>query len=170
MVEAKDTPLPPASGWRLKLGGALFALSIFGPPVLLPVVALMGLSVAMTATVSSAILVGAEVLIVAAVAVMGKPGYAYIKDRLFGFLRRYGPPKEVGRARYTIGIVMFAVPLFIGWLAPYAGAIIPGYHGNEITLAILGDLMLLVSLFVLGGDFWDKVRALFFHDTKTVSR
>jgi len=27
---------------------------------------------------------------------------------------------------------------------------------------------LLVSLFVLGGDFWDKLRALFFHGAKAV--
>jgi len=26
--------------------------------------------------------------------------------------------------------------------------------------------MLILSFFVLGGDFWDKVRALFLHDAK----
>ena len=31
-----------------------------------------------------------------------------------------------------------------------------------------GDLLLLTSLFVLGGDFWDKLRALFFHQAKAV--
>jgi hypothetical protein len=30
------------------------------------------------------------------------------------------------------------------------------------------DLVTLVSLFVLGGDFWDKVRALFLHDARAV--
>jgi hypothetical protein len=30
------------------------------------------------------------------------------------------------------------------------------------------DLITLASLFVLGGDFWDKVRALFLHDARAV--
>ena len=29
-----------------------------------------------------------------------------------------------------------------------------------------GDLLLLVSLFVLGGDFWDKLRSLFIHSAR----
>ena len=113
-------------------------------------------------------LVGAEVLGIVAVAVMGKSGYAYIKNRVFGFLKQYGPPAEVSRTRYTIGLVMFAVPIVFGWLAPYAADLIPGYLGNELTYAIVGDLLLLVSLFVLGGDFWDKLRALFIRGAKVV--
>jgi hypothetical protein len=100
---------------------------------------------------------------------MGKSGYAYIKHRFFGFLKQYGPPAEVSRTRYTIGLVMFAVPIVLGWLAPYAADLIPGYLGNELTYAIVGDLLLLVSLFVLGGNFWDKIRALFVYSDKVCS-
>ena len=32
--------------------------------------------------------------------------------------------------------------------------------------AVGGDLILLASLFVLGGDFWDKIRSLFIHDAE----
>jgi hypothetical protein len=112
--------------------------------------------------------VGAEVLGILAVAVMGKSGYAYIKNRVFGFLKQYGPPAEVSRSRYTIGLVMFAVPFVFGWLAPYAADLVPGYLGNEFGYAIVGDVLLLVSLFVLGGDFWDKLRALFIGGAKAV--
>jgi len=34
---------------------------------------------------------------------------------------------------------------------------------------VTGDLMLLASLFVLGGDFWDKIRALFVWSDKVAS-
>jgi hypothetical protein len=44
------------------------------------------------ATVSGAMLVGAKVLGIAAVAIMDKSGYAYIKNRVFGFLKQYGSP------------------------------------------------------------------------------
>ena len=158
----------PAEGWRLKLGVALFGLSIALPVLGVPLVAATGLSTTAVATASGVLLVGAEVLGIVAVAVMGKSGYAYIKNRVFGFFKQYGPPAEVGRTRYTIGLVMFAVPIVFGWLTQYAAYLIPGYLGNEFTYAIIGDLLLLVSLFVLGGDFWDKVRALFIHGAKVV--
>jgi hypothetical protein len=35
-------------------------------------------------------------------------------------------------------------------------------------MAMSGDLLLIVSLFILGGDFWDKLRALFVRDAKAV--
>jgi hypothetical protein len=158
----------PAAGWRLKLGVVLFGLSIAVPVLGVPLVAVMGLSAGAMATVSGVLLGGAEVLGIIAVAVMGKSGYAYIKNRVFGFLKQYGPPAEVCRIRYMIGLVMFAVPIGFGWLAPYGADRIPGYVGNEFTCAIVGDLLLLASLFVLGGDFWDKVRALFIHGAKAV--
>ena len=108
----------PAANWRLKLGAALFGLSILLPVAGVPLVTALGLSTTMTASVSGALLVGAEVLGVCAVAVMGKPGYAYIKNRVFSFLKQYGPPAEVTRTRYTIGLVMLAVPVVLGWVAP----------------------------------------------------
>jgi hypothetical protein len=63
---------------------------------------------------------------------------------------------------------MFAVLIVFGWIAPYAGKMIPGYLGHEITYSIILDVLLLLSLFVLGGDFWDKLRSLFIHGAKTV--
>jgi len=164
----ETTSAPPAAGWRFKLGVALFALSMVGPFVLIPLVAALGLSAAMTATMSGGILGGAEVLLIIAAAVLGKSGFAYLKGRVFGILKRYGPPAEVGRTRYHVGLVLFALPVLLGWLAPYTSGLIPGYEGNESTFAIVGDLLVLISLFVLGGDFWDKLRALLVHGAKAV--
>lgn len=161
-------PDPPAVGWRLKLGIGLLVLSIILPALGVPLVALAGLSAAKVTTISGALLGSAEVIGIAAVAVMGKSGYAYIKSHVFRFLKQYGPPAEVGRNRYMVGLVMFAVPFIFGWLAPYASNLVPGYVGNEFAYAIIGDLLLLGSLFVLGGDFWDKLRALFVHEAKAL--
>lgn len=160
----------PARKWRLKLGVTLFVLSITLPVLGVPLAAAIGLSAATVATISGSMLVLEMVLEFVAVAVMGKSGYAYIKNRVFSFLNmRCRPPAEVSRTRYTIGLVMFTVPIVFGWLAPYA-AVFSGYLGNEFTyaIAIVGDLLLLASLFVLGGDFWDKLRALFIHGAKAV--
>jgi uncharacterized membrane protein len=167
-VDASIAAEPPA-GWRLKLGVAVFVLSVLLPAAGIPLVASLGLSATVTASVSGALLVGAEVLGVLAVASMGKPGYLFIKSRVFGLLRRYGPPKEVSRLRYNIGLVMFILPILFGWVTLYVADLIPKFADNMFAYAIGGDLLLLASLFVLGGDFWDKIRALFVYSDKVCS-
>jgi hypothetical protein len=156
----------PAAGWRLKLGAALFGLSILLPIVGIPLVTALGLSTTMTASVSGALLVGAEVLGVCAVAVMGKSGYAFIKNRVFGFLKQHGPPQKVSRNRYNIGFVIFSVPLLFGWLSIYISKWIPGLLSYPLPYSVGGDILILTSLLVLEGDFWDKIRSLFIHDTE----
>jgi hypothetical protein len=120
----------------------------------------------MTASVSGALLVGAEVLGVCAVAVMGKSGYAFIKNRVFGFLKQHGPPQKVSHSRYNIGLVLFCVPFLFAWLSPYISKSVPVLLSSPLPFAIGGDILILVSLFVLGGDFWDKIRSLFIHNAE----
>jgi hypothetical protein len=164
MNEDASTAAQPAVGWRFKVGVAIFVISILLPVAGIPLVATLGLSGTNMASVSGILLVGAEVLGVLAVAIMGKPGYLYIKSRVFGVLRPYAPPKVVSRARYNTGLVMFGLPILFGWVTPYVSALIPNLAENMLAYAVGGDMLLLASLFVLGGDFWDKVRSLFVQD------
>jgi hypothetical protein len=156
----------PAAGWRLKLGAALFGLSILLPVAGIPLVTALGLSTTMIASVSGALLVGSEILGVCAVAVMGKSGFAFIKNRVFGFLKQYGPPQKVSRGRYNIGLVLFCVPFLFAWLSPYISKWIPVFLSHPLPFAIGGDILILASLLVLGGDFWDKICSLFIHDAE----
>jgi hypothetical protein len=151
------------AGWRTKLGFALFIISI-GWPALLPIMPLVGLSTSTIAAFSGVMVVVAELMIVAGAAIAGKDGFTFIKSRVFGFLKSFAPPKRVSRARYFIGLVLFVIPLLLGWAAPYYGAYLPGFQAKPINYALAGDVLLLISLFVLGGDFWDKLRSLFIHD------
>ena len=100
------------------------------------------------------------------VAPMGKAGFDYIKARVFGFFKRHAVPRTVSRTRYRIGLALFLLPVLFGWLAPYGPGAIPGYESQRLAVSLAGDLLLLVSLFVLGGDFWDKLRALFIYEAK----
>lgn len=166
MGEHEASSGPVISSWRLKLGVVLFLLSIALPLLGIPAVATFGLSTAMTASVSGGLLIGAEILGLVAVAVMGKSGFAFIKNRFFGFLKQHGPPQDVSRCRYTIGLVMFSVPIMFAWISIYVSDFIPGYASYPLPYAIGGDLILLLSLIVLGGNFWDKIRAIFIYDAK----
>lgn len=155
--------------WRLKLGTAVFILSNLMPVAGIPLVSMFELSTTMTASITAGLLVSAEVLGIMAIAIMGKPGYLYIKSHIFGFLQRFGPPEKVSRRRYNVGLVMFMLPILFGWLSIYMADYIPVYESLHLVYAIVGDIMLLSSLFVPGGDFWDKVRALFIYSDKVCS-
>ncbi len=150
------------AGWLIKVAFTLFIVSM-GWPVLLPIMPFVGFSGTAIAAFSGIMLVMAELLLVAAVAIAGKQGFAYIKAKVFGVLKAYGPPKTVSRTRYIIGLVILMVPVLAGWGAPYFGEYIPGFQENMFTIAIVGDVMLVVALVVLGGDFWEKLRSLFIH-------
>jgi hypothetical protein len=160
----------PAAGWRFRLGVVIFVVG-FASPLLIPLVTASGLAMKWKTILSGALAVGIpEVFGLIAVAIMGKSGFAYMKHLLFAFLKKHGPPEQVGRARYRIGLAMFSLPLLFAWLGPYFVHHVPGYDTNRLLINIVGDVLFVSSLFVLGGEFWDKIRALFVHDARVHSK
>ena len=171
MTDNMTSPSPPPRG-RLIVGGVVFVAG-FAAPALIPVVAASGLPASWKTALSGLLMVGIpELGMMAAVAILGKDGFEFltggIKRRLGVFFKEHGPAEHVSPKRYKIGLVMFLVPILIGWAAPYLGHHIPGYEGNELLYAIVGDVLLFSSLFVLGGEFWDKLRSLFVHPARAV--
>ncbi len=160
-------PTKPDFGiWRFPLGIVFFVLSLISP-VFIPLVNATNLPVEWKTALSGLLVVGIpQLLTFLAIVFLGKSGFNYIKGRMFGFLKRYALPSAVSPTRYRIGLVMFLLPLLFGWLAPYAPQLLPGYEAHRFTVNFTGDLLLLASFFVLGGDFWDKVRALFIYEAK----
>jgi hypothetical protein len=147
--------------WRVHLGLIVLVIG-FLSPLLIPLVSASALPTKWKAVISGLLAVGIpELFSILAVAIMGKAGFNYIKKLFFAFLKKHGPADKVSRTRYRIGLVMFGLPIFFGWLAPYVPIVIPGYDLQGLMFNLIGDLMFISSLFVLGGDFWDKVRALF---------
>jgi hypothetical protein len=136
--------------------------------VLLPVLPLLGLSAQSIAAFTGVMVVLAEGLMITAAAIAGKEGLAYIKQRIFGRLKSYGPPRTVSAARYRTGLIIFALPLLFALLSPYLAKHLPGMAEHRLVYAVVGDLLLLVALFLLGGNFWDKLRALFIHEAVAV--
>ena len=158
-----EQPAPPRVGWRVKTGLTIFVASIAWP-LLIPVLPVLGFSAAQTAAFGGFMLVAAEIMLLVAAAIAGKDGFTYIKARVFRLIRSFEPPKQVSPIRYRIGLLMFSLPLLVGWAAPYVGDHVPYLERHAIAASIALDVMLLSSLFVLGGDFWDKLRGLYLHD------
>jgi hypothetical protein len=167
MMEQKAmTTEQPRAGWRFRLGLTILIAGWFSP-LLIPVVTRTSLATEWKTIISGLLAVGIpEVFTVVAIAIMGKDGYNLIKERIFSFLKRHGPPDRVSLTRYRIGLVMFVLPVVFGWLGPYGAHLIPGYDAHRFVVSLIGDVMFVASLFVLGGDFWDKIRALFLYSAK----
>jgi hypothetical protein len=55
-------------------------------------------------------------------------------------------------------------------LETWASHIAPQLVSNRLSVDILMDVVMIASLFVLGGNFWDKLRALFSANARAVFR
>ena len=153
----------PSAGLRFRLGLSIL-IGGWLSPLLIPVVTRTSLPTEWKAIISGLLAIGIpEAFTVAAIAIMGKSGYSLIKERVFSFLKKHSPPDRVSLTRYRIGLVMFVLPIVFGWLGPYGAHKIPGYETHRLVVSVIGDLMFITSFFVLGGDFWDKIRSLFIH-------
>lgn len=158
----------PRTGWRFRLGLTVLIVGWLSP-LLIPLVTRTSLATEWKTIISGLLAVGIpEVFTVAAIAIMGKSGYDLIKARIFGFLKKHGPPDRVSPTRYRIGLAVFVLPILFGWLGPYGAHHIPGYEAHRLVVSVIGDLMFITSFFVLGGDFWDKIKALFICNSRAV--
>ncbi len=152
---------------RLKLGVALLILGLAMPAGTL-LVAATDWPIAVKTVVSSILLFGFEIMLVPAVALMGKDNFERIWAGAMRFLKTLKPAGNVGRTRYTIGLYMLMGPTLYAWIASYAPSWLPEDYVLRVCVNLGLDLVTFASLFVLGGDFWDKVRALFLHDARAV--
>ena len=139
--------------------GAIILIIGFCSPLLIPFVTGSDLSVAWKATLSGLLTLGIpEIFMVVAIAVMGKPGYDALKSKLGGILK---PAEHVSRNRYRLGLVMFSLPLILGWTQPYLGYLFLELNQLSLHYYLIGDGVFFASFFVLGGNFWDKFSRLF---------
>ncbi|EHK66106.1 transporter suffix domain-containing protein [Achromobacter arsenitoxydans] len=150
----------PAAGWRFKCGIGLFILA-FALWFLIPIAAAVDAPGSRIAALTGAIFIANKVLLITCIAVMGKEGFQQLKSIVFGHAKKLAPAKKVGPVRHAIGLVMFILPLLTSMLEPYVDQIWPGFRPRMWQAQLGGDVMLVASFFVLGGDFWNKLRALF---------
>ncbi|MGB0970668.1 MAG: hypothetical protein ACPGVG_06870 [Mycobacterium sp.] len=152
---------------RLKLGIGLLVLGLF-MPLGTVFVAATNWPDTLKTLIGGILFFGLEIMAIPAVALMGQENYNRIVNRVKATLKRLKPPGDVGRTRYRIGLALFGVPLLIGWIGSYLAAWRPEDYPIRIGINLALDLTLVSSLFVLGGDFWDKLRALFRHDARAM--
>jgi hypothetical protein len=152
---------------RLMLGSTIF-VSAFAIWLLVPLAATLNVSAARIAALSAALFVLNKILLMVAVAILGKPGFLQIRKRLFGYASLIAPVPIVSPIRHAIGLLMFFVPLLWDFLSQYIDVAAPDLRPNRLEFRLLADLVFVASFFVLGGNFWDKIRALFVRTANVV--
>lgn len=166
-IKRNQTDSLPPKG-KIVTAGIIFVAG-FLSPLLIPVVTSSNLSTGWKTTLAGLLALGIpELFMIIAAAIAGKEGFSFIKSKIFGFFKKHVPPDIVSKTRYRIGLFLFIIPILAGWLIPYFSKFIPSYEENRMTVNIIGDIVLVTSLLVLGGDFWDKLRSLFIYGAKAV--
>ena len=159
--------------WRYKVG--LFMIIVGNAGIVGAV--LMGFMGLGAATVG-AIVVGGEIVSLASIVFLGKEGFLAIKNKIVAFAKStYTAP--VSQTRHRIGIVLlltsvvttylmmlyawdaFAIAAAEGGAAPVWGLDIEQQGSLVFTLFLLGELSFLVSIYVLGAEWWGKFRSIF---------
>ncbi len=151
---------------RLYVGLTFLALS-FICPFFGILIAQLDISIGWKASIIGLLSLGIpEILIIAAAATLGRDNYEVIKSRCMSFLKRLAPSAKVGKLRYNIGLAMFILPLIPTYIQAYVPRWLPDDSAERLYVNLSADLLFIASLFVLGGDFWDKLRSLFSYEAK----
>ena len=111
---------------------------------------------------------GPEIIALISITILGKECFEFIVSKCFSFLKNLAPKGSVSKLRYQIGLCMFVLPLLPWYILAYAPEIIPASHEARLAFCLASDLCFWSSLFVLGGDFWDKLRSLFIYEARAV--
>lgn len=150
--------------------GAVVLVSGFLSPLLIPAVLNSHLSATFKSVLSGLLAFGIpEIFMLVAVAIMGKSGYLYLKDKAVKIITIISPQK-VSKTRHFIGVVFFVAPIILGFFQPYLAHYFTFFNNMSLSSIIGADLMLLLSLFILGGDFWEKLKGLFNYNIISIKR
>lgn len=163
--------MPPASPSddpqqkrRLIMGVGVFAAGWMIALAAVPLVTASDLSTAMKATLSGVLVLAVpKLFLLIAIGIMGKPGFAYLKTLVGARIR---PAQVVSPLRYRFGLILLLSMVVLSNIGPYVEGVLPGRELHPHIYAAAGDLIIIASLFILGGDFWDKIRALFVREAK----
>jgi hypothetical protein len=168
-MSADTLPVPErATRWRMILALSVW-LGGFLLPLAIPLVTTLPLPMATKMALSGLLVFGLpQVSTVIAIAIVGKSGFHYLMEALFGAAKRFGPRLHVSKVRYRIGLVMLFLPLAVSLLEPYVTLLVADQHLPHWIYGAVEDTLFLASFFVLGGEFWDKVKALFIYEARAV--
>jgi hypothetical protein len=120
----KERRVEMSADTRLKLGIALLILGLMMPAGTL-LVAATDWPIAVKTVASGILLFGLEVMLIPAVALMGKENFERIWAAAMRLLKALKPAGSVGKTRYSVGLCMLIGPILYAWIASYVPSFLP---------------------------------------------
>ena len=165
--DAGDGLKPPTlkKDWRFYAGMAAMVLAVVMPlaAVFVPV---LGLPTAQSAVLAGILLAGGpEVLCILAVALLGKDTFKYFAHKATNAFRRAVFERPASKTRYYAGLAIILLSWLPAYVYAYFPAAMPGGNARIYVLAGM-DLAFVASVFLMGGEFWEKVRRIFIYEGK----
>jgi hypothetical protein len=108
---------------------------------------------------------GPEVLCIAAIALLGKETFQYLAHHAKLAFRHAVVDRPASKTRYYVGLVIMLVSWLPAYVYAYFPAATPGGNARIYILATM-DLAFVASVFLMGGEFWEKVRRIFIYEGK----
>ncbi len=146
--EASQTSL------KYKIGLILIAISCVMPFTAL-VVPFLDLPTTITAFVTGILVIGGpELIFFLGVFFAGKEAVQLVKKKLW---------KPAGKVRYMTGVVIFIISILTNWICAYLEAtdIVDINLHAQLCIMASFDVMMIISLFVMGPEFFIKFRSIF---------
>jgi len=157
---------PENPGLRFYLGLTIFILSFFMLPTGLVLKGFVS-SHFWKGFIVTCFWISAPLMKFTSIAILGKASYMWIRYQMHLVYRRITKPGPVSRSRYNIGLIMFVLPFIPNYIISFTPHMIPDSESIHYFIIVTADIIFLSSLFVLGGDFWDKLRGLFIYSAKS---
>jgi hypothetical protein len=152
--------------WKYYLGLALLALSII-PVCTVELVLLLPITKTQAVSVGAVYLAFGEGAFLLAATLLGKPFIQTVKAKIKGLFSRpngAGPRQPISKTRHYLGVSLFLLS-FSPYLITEIAILFVSLQEAELRILLIlllsGDVMCVVSLLVLGDEFWGRLQRLF---------
>ncbi len=154
--------------WKFYLGIALFTYSWIPYIFVFMIMPFLHFTTTEALSISSITLISSESAFAISVVLLGKDFINMIKAKFKALFSKKGSStksKPISKLRYRIGIILFILTLSIPSILTevvlyYDYVDVIGLH-NLLYIFLSFDVIFIASLFILGGEFIDKLRELF---------
>ena len=168
--QTEQKAAPERGGWRYYLGLLLFVIHIILPLLALIFVPMLGVSAGFSAILYGlSVAGGPDVLLVASAAIMGKENLEYLFSKLGPWFKNLVKWDQVSPKRYKAGLWLMMLSMVTTFVFFYflPETLVDGDKPSWGFYVTVGaDILFLVSFFVLGSEFWAKIRALFQYNAR----
>lgn len=163
-AQASEPPLLHRD-WRFYTGMAALIMSVI-LPLFAFLVPLLALPLATSAVIAGLLIAGGpEILGLIGIALLGRNAFQYFAYKIKHALRQVVLAKRVSRTRYYVGLAINLASLLPLYIYGYFPSWLPS-GDTQIRILAAADVSFILSMFIMGGEFWEKFRRLFIWEGK----